>query len=164
MEIYKDPTELSQDILILKPETYKENNIPHLTDIIGGCYLLTFSSNSMNEPSKIVIHTKDQNVLNWLLSQKEIHILTTHQSIPALGFFNKNKSNNQFDTRRIIFTSVELTEEFPKGFDKLGLEWTPFNFVSKKIIKLENEVSHNTSERLRLEFCREKLLKDILED
>lgn len=162
MEIYKDPIELPQDILILKLETDKENNIPNLTDIIGYCYLLDFSSNSINEPSKIVIHTKDQDVINWLLSQKEIHILVTHQSINK-GFFNTNKKN-EFDTRRIIFKSTQSTKEFPEGFDKLGLKWISFNYISKKIIKLEEDVSHNTSERLRLEFCREKLLKNILED
>jgi hypothetical protein len=162
MKIYKYPIELPQDILILKLETDKDNDIPHLTDIIGGCYLLDFPSNNKNQTTKIVIHTKDQDVINWLLSQKEIHILTTHQSINK-GFFNTNKKN-EFDTRRITFKSTQSTEEFPEGFDKLGLEWMSFNYISKKIIKLEEDVSHNTSERLRLEFCREKLLKKILED
>jgi hypothetical protein len=163
MEIYLEPIELPNNVLMLNPQMWiVNNNIPHLTDIIGCCYLLDFTSNSKNKQSQILIHTKDTQTFYFIKKQKEMYFLTTHQSINK-GFFYPKKSDHLFDTRIVIYKGIELSD-IPDGFERLGLEWVAFNYISKKIIELESGVAHDTSERLKLEWDRENKLKNILEN
>lgn len=145
-----------EDSLLIK--VYDRNfSDTQIEDIIGTCHFIILSDNDLKETARVLIYSKDKNVVDYLLNESITEASFCYSQKSYKSYFN---NSDGWDNKKFHFKGL-VRQEMPEFFELDKTDWLCFTYERGSNLTSSSS-DENKTELLRIVYNREKKLKDLL--